>query len=270
MTVTTFQAALLGVVQGLTEFLPVSSKGHLALAQSILGLTEAGIAFIVLLHWGTLVAVLFAYPERARQLAIGSLRLPLVLFRPAATWRPAERLAGVVAVSAIPAGLVGFLLREAVTATFARPALVGCGLLGTAGLLWTTRRAREGSRDVTFRDAAIIGLAQAFAVLPGVSRSGATIGVALLIGVRRPQAAEFSFMSSIPLIVGAGLLELPDLFGERGPGWSALAVGLVVSAVSGYLAIVWLVRLVRAGVFYRFAPYCVALGLAAIAWTLFR
>jgi undecaprenyl-diphosphatase len=262
-------AALLGLLQGLTEFLPVSSKGHLALAQAMLGIERGGLSFIVLLHLGTLLAICLAYPARVRQLAVGSLRLPIAIFRRAGRWSPEERLAGRVALSTLPAGLVGFVFHDRVATLFSRPDLVGVGLLGTAVVLWTTRGASHGSREVGVREAVIVGLAQAFAILPGVSRSGTTIATALLIGVRRPEAAEFSFLSSIPLVLAAGLLELPHLAAD-GIGWRPLAVGFVVSAVAGWLAIVWLVRLVRAGVFYRFAPYCAALGLAAITWTLLR
>lgn len=262
-----WQALVLGVVQGLTEFLPVSSSGHLALMQWILRMEAGGVAFAVLLHLGTLVAVGIAYPRRFAELVVGGVRLPVALFRPRPGWTEAEAFAARIVVASIPGGIVGILLKDRIEAAFDSPAAVGAALLVTGALLMTTRGRTPGTRDVGFREAWIVGCAQAVAILPGISRSGTTIATALLLGVRRESAAEFSFMASVPLILGAGALEARHLAGgESGAGPAALAIGFVSAVVLGWVAIRWLVRLVRAGTFHRFAPYCWLVGILALAF----
>ncbi|MCA9753939.1 MAG: undecaprenyl-diphosphate phosphatase [Gemmatimonadetes bacterium] len=256
-------AALLGLIQGLTEFLPVSSSGHLALAQDLLGVPGGGIAFAVLLHAGTLLAIFLVFREGVWRLIRGGFSLLGSLFRPS-RWSEDAHLAAAVVIATIPGALVGLFLESRIEAAFESTRVVALLLFVTAILLFSTRRAR-GERPVTLRDAAIIGVAQACAILPGISRSGATIATALLLGIARPRAAEFSFLAAIPLILGSVVLELPDLIrsGQDG-GVASLVVGFVVSALVGWAALTWLVKLVRQGALHWFAGYCVAVGALAL------
>jgi undecaprenyl-diphosphatase len=259
-----WHALLLGAVQGATEFLPVSSDGHLALADALLGTSGGGVAFAVLLHVGTLVAVVLAFPAGLARLLAGCVRLPRALLRAPSTWDDATRFAAKVAVSAIPGAAFGYLFHDDVGATYERLEIVGGGLLVTAAALASTARARPGVRDVGYRDAAILGFAQALALLPGVSRSGMTISAALVLGIARGTAAEFSFVASVPLIVGAAALEASGLAGEGGLDPVPVGIGIVTALVVGFAALVLLVRIVKAGAFHRFAPYCAVVGALAI------
>ena len=265
-----WQALALGTIQGLTEFLPVSSSGHLALAEWLFGMAGGGVAFPVLLHVGTLVAVGLAYPASVARLVVGGLRLPRVLGRPLATWPEAEAFAARIVVASIPGGIAGVLLNDRIETAFTNPGVVGVLLLCTGVILFSTRGRDGGTKPVGFREAWIIGCAQAVAILPGISRSGTTIATALLLGVKREQAAEFSFLASVPLILGAGALEARKIAGASGTSPAVLALGFVAAAVVGWAAIVWLVRLVRAGVFHRFAPYCWAVGILTLIAVRYR
>ena len=241
---TPFQAMLLGVVQGLTEFLPVSSSGHLALSQAYFGIDGAGIAVAVLLHAGTLLAIALVFRDGLVRLVRGGFGL----FRAPSTWSDDAILAAKVACATVPGAIVGLTLEDRVEAAFGDPRLVAVLLLATAGILLLTRGRVGGGSDVGWGHAWLIGLAQALAILPGISRSGTTIAVALLLGIARPKAAEFSFLAAIPLILGSLVLSLPDL-GEdaAGGGTAALALGFVTSFAVGWLALIWLVRLVQPG-----------------------
>lgn len=256
-----WQAAILGLVQGLTEFLPVSSSGHLALAESFLGVRGGGVAFAVLLHAGTLLAIVLVFPGGVRALVTGGLAWLRFPRSPSADALFAAR----VALATVPGAIVGLLLESRIEEAFSSPRAVGFLLLVTAGILLATLRAGKGEREVGWRDALLVGCAQAFAILPGVSRSGATISTALLLGVARPRAAEFSFLASLPLILGSVLLELPDLRESSAHGGGAsLLIGFLTSFLVGWVALRWLLRLVRSGRLHWFAPYCVAVGLAAL------
>jgi undecaprenyl-diphosphatase len=259
-------AILLGVLQGLTEFLPVSSSGHLALAQAILGVQAGGVAFAVLLHAGTLLAIGIVFREGVLEFLQGALRLPVAMFRPRSSWAPETLLTARVACATVPGAVVGLFLESRIDAIFGSPVAIGLLLWVTALLLLATRRARPGERDVGWRDAWIIGLAQACAILPGISRSGATIATALLLGIARPRAAEFSFLAAIPLIAGSLLLELPDLVESgRGGDGIALVAGFHASFQVGWAALVWLVRLVRQGAIHWFSIYCFLVGGVVLA-----
>ncbi len=261
------QALLLGIVQGLTEFLPVSSSGHLALVGAYLDIPGGDIAFTVLLHAGTLLAIGCVFRDGWKRLVRGAWELMRNVARGPAAWSADARLAAQVACAAVPGAIVGLTLRDRIEAAFTDPRLVGGLLLGTAVLLLLTRLRRSTVGDIGFTAAWIVGLAQAVAILPGISRSGATIAVALLIGVARPKAAEFSFLAAIPLILGSLLLSLKDL-GESvaAGGGVALAVGFLASFLVGWAALAWLVRLVQRGQLHWFAFYCAAVGIGALVW----
>lgn len=244
-------ALLLGLVQGLTEFFPVSSSGHLVLAQAILGVHANGILMEVVLHVATALVVVGYYREKA-----------VDLLRPRFDEaRNRYRLA--IIVGLIPTGIVGVLLKDRIEALFERPGPTIAALAFTGVFLLATRFAPPRERRITLRIAFVIGVAQAIAILPGISRSGATIACALFLGVRRDEAAEFSFLLSVPAILGAALLTAREMSAEAAGGGVVLPalLGGVAAALSGYLALRLLVRLVVKGRFYRFGWYCLALAL---------
>jgi undecaprenyl-diphosphatase len=259
------EAVFLGIVQGLTEFLPVSSSGHLLLGQYFLGLDQArfGLSFDVALHLGTLVAVVSFF---WRDLV----RMALAFFR--SFWHrdlsdPDQRLAYLILASTVPAALIGYLLEDYFETVVRSPWIVVFNLV-LVGVLFIVaeavgRRTRPASK-LTFREAIGIGFAQAAALVPGVSRSGATMTLGLFLGLRREEAARFSFLMSVPIIAGAGILQVGKVASEGMSAYGILlfGVGFVTSAVVGYLAIRFFLRFVvdhslRAFAYYRF-------GLAAV------
>jgi undecaprenyl-diphosphatase len=255
---TPLEAALLGLTQGLSEFLPVSSSGHLVIAQALLGLRGDGLLFEVAVHVATLVSVLVFYRRRVGELLLG------MLAREVPAWRYAAKLG----VASLPAVLVVLLIGDFLEAQFERPAVTGVCLLGTGVALWTTRRTAPGAseQEPGWLAAFAIGCAQAVAILPGVSRSGATVAAALALGVRPVAAAEFSFLMSVIAISGAALRQLVQLPPMADAELAALLWGGVAAMLSG-LAAIWLfVRLLRGLVFYRFAYYTWAVGAAFLLW----
>jgi undecaprenyl-diphosphatase len=260
--------ALLAVVQGLTEFLPVSSSGHLVLSQAALGLDEPAIAIDVALHLGTLVAVLAIYRGAVLQV-LGGL------------FSGDRREAAQIIVASIPAAVVGLTLLEGFREAFHDPRMAGFGLLATAAILLFGERARrrqpapgpvdssgaEEQPPLAWKHALLIGLAQGLAVWPGISRSGSTIAVGLWCGLPPARAARFSFLLSIPAIGGAAILHLPDAFetnGTGGMGGLPLLAAMVLAAIVGCFALRLLLSFLGKGAFGWFAIYCAFLGLAAL------
>ncbi len=257
-----WQGILLGLVQGLTEFLPVSSDGHLALIGHVAGVHTPGVFVEVALHVATLGSILVVYGRRFWQLAINVLkRQPEAL-----------RYAGLLIIGMIPAGLVGIFLEHLIERAFQSLWAAGVGFLVTGALLWSTKHRRiEDATQPTPGGALIIGLAQAFAPLPGVSRSGTTIASGLWVGLGPVAAADFSFLMAIPLIAGAGLVEARHASVDIAQvGAVPLLVGCLVAFVSGVFAIRFLIAMLRRGRFYVFAPYCFAIGLFTLAYALWH
>jgi undecaprenyl-diphosphatase len=256
-------AALLGLIQGLTEFLPVSSSGHLALAGRLVEVPEQGMFFEVLLHVATLVAVVFYYRKEVAEM-VGA--LPRLVAAPTTAWRqegPARRVVLIV-LATLPTAIVGITLKDFFEGFKANPSWVGAALWVTAALLLAARRRGAGvGINLTVSGALLIGVAQSLAITPGVSRSGATIAVALLLGLSAARAARFSFLLSIPAISGAMVLQLKDGLPDQLP-WTTAGIGFAVSLLSGYFALRLLVVLVERQRFAAFAPYCAVLGTAAI------
>ena len=268
------EALVLGIVQGLTEFLPVSSSGHLVVGQALLGIELPGVAFEVAVHFATLVSVLVAYRRRVGALMRGSVRLD------PRTWR----YLGLIAVANIPAAAVYFLLGDVVEAAFETPAAAGMAFLVTGGVLWSARGAmRRGTvREEAARHAGapgpfpgarglgvamLIGVAQAFALFPGISRSGSTVVAALWLGVESDDAAEFSFLMSVPAILGAALLQLLDTGAAASAlGTAPLVFGAVAAAATGLVAIRIFLAVLRARSFHRFALYPWILGLLFLGY----
>jgi undecaprenyl-diphosphatase len=254
------RALVLGVLQGLGEFLPISSSGHLIVFPWLMGWGDSGLAFDVALHLGTLAAVGFAFwRDWARMLAAGA--------RGLAAGRPFAdkdaRLLLFLALASIPGAVAGVLLDEWAETVFRSPALVALTLAGFGLLLGLAdRRARPGRDDEPFalRDALLVGLAQAVAIVPGSSRSGVTITMALFLGHRRESAARFSFLLALPITVGAAMVKVPELF-RSGAAPAPVLVGMLAAAGSGFLAIRLVLGYVRTRDYRPFVYYRLAFAL---------
>jgi undecaprenyl-diphosphatase len=258
---TLVQSIVLGIIQGLTEFLPVSSTAHLRIAPALLGWPDAGAAFTAVIQLGTLLAVVIFF---LRDL----LGMLTALADPNRRRGPQARLLLYLVVGTVPIGIAGVLFRHAVEGPLRSLAVIGTSLV-VVGLVmamveWLARRERAMD-SLSLRDAFIVGLGQALALVPGVSRSGITLAFAMAIGLRRDAAARFSFLLSIPAVAAAAVFELPTLLHNRDVGISVLLAGLAAAAVSGYLCIRWLLRFLRTRTTYSFVIYRVILGLLLLA-----
>ncbi|MBE3577001.1 MAG: undecaprenyl-diphosphate phosphatase [Limnochordales bacterium] len=263
-------AVLLGLVQGLTEFLPVSSSGHLALTQAVLGVTP-GLAFDVLLHVATLVAVVVAYRQEVVKLAraTASLVVPGTWKGEAAERRQQLSLLLALLIGSIPAGLAGVLLEDEVELLLASPRTIGLYFWATslfllaADMVGRTRPVDRHAEIPTLGQSLLVGIAQAVAIFPGVSRSGSTITAGLVAGLSREGAARFSFLLSMPVIAGAGLLEAPEFVAAISSSRDMLVfylAGAFCALLAGYIAIRLLIRQVTRGRLLPFAVYLFVLG----------
>jgi undecaprenyl-diphosphatase len=255
------ESIVLGIVQGLTEFLPISSSGHLVVVPAVLDWKQPSLTFDIVLHLGTLLAVVFAFRTELWTLARG------VAGRgedPAT----ARRLVWLLGLGSIPAGIAGLALGDFFERRFDDP-LATCGeLLATAAILlvaeWTIRRG-EGHRRVDAGRAGVIGLAQAVSILPGISRSGATISAALTMRISREEATRFSFLLSIPAIAGAVATKVPDVVDGSFDVNAPIVAGFLASLAAGWLSIEWLLRYIRTHSFVPFAVYLVVVAPVAAA-----
>jgi undecaprenyl-diphosphatase len=258
---TTLEALLLGVVQGLTEFFPVSSSGHLVIFQTLLGVeSEGGLVFEITLHVATLLAIVIFYRHRILDLLLGMLK------RDPEAWSYVAKLA----VGTLPVVVVGLTMRDWIAAQFVRPGLVAVAMLVTGAILMSTRRTMPSATltDPTWRMALLVGCGQAIAILPGISRSGTTVATALALGLAPRVAAEFSFLLGIIAIAGAAVLMLPDLQGVSPGMLRALGVGSLAALVSGIAAIWAFVRMLERQTFHLFAWYAFAVGTAFGTWVI--
>ena len=257
-------ALILGIIQGVTEFMPVSSSGHLVLVPWALGWEDPGLTFDTVTHLGTLVAVFICFRQDVCALFRGALGL---LRRPRLE-KPASRLLMLLVASTIPGAVLGYLLEEQFEQLFGSPAVVSGLLAVTAGMLLAGERFGRQQADLKtmrLRGALVIGLAQALAIAPGLSRSGATITAGLLRGFTRQDATRFSFLLSLPIILGAGAYRLLGLLGTGGQSLSlSLAIGFISAAVSGYLAIRFLLHYVREHSLRPLAYYCLVVAVAGL------
>ncbi len=259
--ISTIKAIVLGIVQGLTEFLPVSSSAHLILVPWLLRWRDPGLAFDVVLHLGTLLALLAYYWRDWLDMGMS-----LVDGR-----QMPRRLLFLLIIASVPGAIIGLLLEKQAETIFRSPVLIATTLALMGIALWAGDSIGSKKRkisDITFVDALLIGLSQALAIIPGVSRSGATITTSRLLGIDRPDAANFSFLMATPIIAGAGLLEARKLLHS---GLTAdLGWGFVASAIFSLLAIVGLLRFVRTHSYRPFAIYRIVLGIAVIAIAMSR
>lgn len=252
------EACLLGLIQGLTEFLPVSSSGHLVLAEAVLGVDAPGVVFEVVVHVATLCAVLWVYRERVSRLAVGVVRAD------------ARSLGyvGLLALATVPAAAAGFWARDFFEGMFDRPVAAAAFLLVSGLAAWSLRWSAPRAEDERpgAEQALGVGLSQALAILPGISRSGLTVATGAGMGVEVVRMAEFSFLLSVPAIGGAAVLQIGELGGAtRVLGAPALALGFATALVSGIAAMRIFVRMLETRTFHRFAYYCWAVGLAYLA-----
>ena len=261
------QAVVLAVVQGVTEFLPISSSGHLILVPRLFGWPDQGLDFDVAIHAGTLLAVLLYFRRDLRNVVVGFLRGPAAV--PDADYDP-RRLGWALLLGTVPAVVCGLAFKDLIATQARNPLLIAGTLIGYGLLMGVAERVGAQRRDVAeigWQAALAIGCAQALALVPGTSRSGATITAALLLGFTRPAAARFSFLLSVPVMVAAAALDAVDLAtGEvRAEKLWLMALGVAVSAVTGYLVIAWLLAWLRRRSLLPFVVYRLALGLAILA-----
>lgn len=256
---TWWDALILGFVQGATEFLPVSSSGHLVVAQELLHVSVQGVLFEVTVHVATLISIAVVYRARIFRLAAGALR------GEGSAWRDV----GLLVLATLPAAILGVAFEAPLEALFDNPWIPGVGFLLTGGLLWSTRVAlrRDPQRRPGVRDALLIGVAQALALVPGVSRSGSTVVMALWLGIEAREAAAFSFLMALPAITGAAVLQIPALLSGPPPipAWILLLGGLA-AAVTGVFAIRAFLLLLRKRSFHQFALYVWILGVGYLLW----
>jgi undecaprenyl-diphosphatase len=260
---TVFQALVLGILQGLAEFLPISSSAHLALAPWVFGWPDHGLAFDVALHVGTLIAVLWYFNQEWRNLAASAVRLA----RTRAASNDEDRRLVYLIVATIPGAIAGLLVEDYAESTFRNPRIIAPALMVMGVILWLVDRVAARDRSLShmrWKDALLIGIGQMFALLPGVSRSGSTITTGRALKFSREAAAVFSFLMSAPITFAAIVLKVPDALRESGIS-APLLVGVVASAVSGWLAISVLLKLVARRGYGIFAVYRLLLGAGILA-----
>ena len=267
---TILEAIVLGILQGLTEFLPVSSSGHLVLMQHFLGIKESQVFFDVMLHFGTLGAVIIVYHQLIGALVRTSF-LALVqgdfYQHPLSTIgkTPHLRLIWFLLLGSIPTGLIAVLFKDSLEAIFGKPIVVACMLIITGIILQLSRLGQKRPRaEAPLRawHTPLIGIAQGLAITPGISRSGSTISISLLLGLSPQVAAQYSFLLSIPAILGAVIIKLKDV-GEITIAPAVIVAGILTSFIVGYIALRLLLAMLNRGKFSVFSYYCFALGIVA-------
>jgi undecaprenyl-diphosphatase len=271
------EAILLGIIQGLTEFLPVSSSGHLVLFQHLFGLKEAELFFDVCVHLGTLLAVIVVFRQEIKNIILALMRLLSSSTSKKIALQKTEsdrdlKMALLIVIGSIPTAVLGFLFRGIADRLFSSAFIAGLMLMLTGLLLWITRWAathvdRSGTDRVTPKNAVIIGVVQGLAIIPGISRSGSTISIGLLLGINRETAARYSFLLSIPAIIGAGLLSLKEGFSQTDLAIQISMLGAGTAALVGYGALKSLLHVVKKGHLHLFAPYCWLVGILAIVFS---
>ena len=258
-----FEAIILGIIQGLTEFLPVSSSGHLELAKVILGDTsvpEESLTFTVVLHFATALSTLVIFRKEVTEILKG-----LFQFK----WNDDLKFSLKIIISMIPAVIVGLLFEEQLESFFGgKILLVGCMLLLTSLLLLLADKAKNTTKKVSFSNSVIIGVSQAIAMLPGISRSGATISTSVLLGIDRTRAAKFSFLMVVPLIFGKiGKDVLSGDLSFQSSEMAPILAGFIAAFLAGLLACKWMIAIVKKSKLSYFSLYCAIVGFVAIGYS---
>lgn len=260
-----FEVTVLAVLQGVAEFLPVSSSGHLVLGKSLLGLGDTGMRLDVFLHLGTLLAVVCFYFRVIGRIISG-------ITGGGASRRESWAYVGKIALSAVPVCAMALLMHNTLGAAFSSTKAVGAALAFTGAVLIATRFLPRGNGSVSFFKAVLMGLAQAVAVFPGVSRSGMTLAAAKAAGVDSAKAAEFSFLMSVPPIAGAALLEVMEGLRSVSPAaeevpWGLTLYGAALAAAVGWVSLAVLLKMLRGNSFWMFGVYCLAVSAAVLAFS---
>lgn len=259
-----FESLILGIIQGLTEFLPVSSSGHLEIGKAILGNqfeAKESLVFTIILHAATALSTVFVFRNDILEIIKG-------LFN---TQNNEARIFSLkIILSMIPATFVGLFFEDQIASLFNENLLlVGAMLLVTAALLFLADRAKETENGITYSNATVIGVVQAVAILPGISRSGATIATAVLLGLDRQKAARFSFLMVLPLIFGSMAKSILDFQGaEQNLEWMPLTVGFIGAFITGVIACQWMIALVKKSQLKYFSVYCIVVGSIALVYGL--
>jgi undecaprenyl-diphosphatase len=243
---------ILGILQGITEFLPVSSSGHLVLAQYMLGIESPGNTLEILFHIGTLFSVIYVFNKDIKSIVISL------------NEKPTQKLVIYIIIATIPAVIIGLIFKSHIINLFNSIVPVGYALLFTGTILILSINFKNKNKSLSYSYSLLIGLAQAIAIIPGVSRSGATISMSMLMGISPKEAARFSFLLSIPVIIGAGLLEFLEL-----ESYGLLTSELIITAtltsfIVGTLSLKILLKILEVGRFYFFGIYCVIAGIVAV------
>lgn len=259
-----FEALILGIIQGLTEFLPVSSSGHLELAKVILGdksVPQESMLFTVVLHAATALSTIVIFRKE-----IGEIIKGLLQFK----WNEESQFSLKIVVSMLPAAVVGVLFNDQIEELFAgKVLLIGSMLILTGLLLFLADKAKNTNKDVTILNSFLIGIAQAIAIMPGISRSGATIGISVLLGVDRAKAAKFSFLMVVPLILGKMAKDIMDgKIDIQNDVNSNLIIGFIAAFIAGLFACTWMIALVKKSQLKYFSFYCFIVGSIAIITTI--
>jgi len=254
-----FEALILGIVQGLTEFLPVSSSGHLELGKAIFSLgTEDDMTFAVVVHGATVLSIIVVFFNELRSLLVNTLSFK---------WNASSKYVVKLLISMIPVAFVGLFFKDFIEQFFTGNVIfVGSMLIVTSALLILTSFAKDKGREISFVDSFIIGIAQAIAVLPGISRSGATISTGLLLGNKKEEMARFSFLMALIPIIGINLLEIisGDISADNPSSFFPLVVGFLAAFLTGLIACRWMIRIVKKGKLIYFGIYCLVIGIIAI------
>ena len=272
VTLSILQSLWLGVVQGITEFLPISSSGHLVLGKAIIGVHTEGVAYEVFVHFGTFLAVVTVFWSDIWNM-LGALGR-IVRHPSPNNWLRNYRediflrMAILVILGTIPIVVVGLLFKSGIEAAFSSPLFVSFALIITGTLLLGTRWINSADTQFGIVRALLIGVAQSFAILPGISRSGSTIAAAIYLGVERSEAARFSFLLALPAIFGAAVVESLELLQSNISSQQVMTffIGMIVAYISGMIALKWLLGVIRRGRLDRFSYYCYTIGLVGIIW----
>lgn len=258
-------AVVLGLVQGFTEFLPVSSSGHLVIVQSLFeDFEQPGLLYDTLLHLATLFAVLVFFRRRIRSLILAFFGYFFMRYR-SYYFAEKDMLRGII-IATIPTGIIGFLLKDASESVFSNVTVVGYFLIITSVMLFLADKLNPRRNAISFKSALIVGIVQGFAVFPGISRSGSTIFAGLRTGISRQTAAEFSFLISMPAIIGATILQIGHIESVQSSELITYGFGMLAAFISGLLAIGIMLRVVRNAKMRYFAIYCLLLGIIAVIW----
>lgn len=264
-------AIILGAVQGLSEFLPISSSGHLALIPHLLGV-ETGLAFDTVLHIGTLIAIFTFFWKDIVNLIKGFILSIIDLsegidkFKEGLNTIPEKRFAWLIIIGTIPTGIIGILFKDAVETVLRGTIFIGFFLIVTGIILYYSERHSSGNitaKDMSFKKAAIVGICQGLAVLPGISRSGSTIASGLCLGLEREYAARYSFLLSVPAVIAAGVLQIKDI-ANIDASMTVLLAGFLSSVIFGYLAIKLLMKMIKGWSLDIFAYYCWIVGILTL------